>query len=518
MNSAFIRVQGLARRFPEPNGRSELAVFENVWFDVAEGEFVCMIGHSGCGKSTILNILAGLDAPSEGNIIVNGHYVEGPSLDRAVIFQGHALMPWMSAIGNIELAVSSRHRDWPRDQVRAHAERYLDLVHLKESGHKKPAQLSGGMRQRVGIARALSIEPKVLLMDEPFSALDALTRGSLQDEVLSIHGKTRQTTFMITHDVDEAMLLSDKILLMTNGPKARIAEIVLNSLPENRSRVDLHKHPNYYPLRNHLIDFLVTRSRDMAAGKPEIPGTTFDPRHPPVVRPALEGTTHTATVHPAEPAPALRTDDLSPSRVSPPAMRYASLALGAAQKAPQTVGSQFNSNRSPSNQQGDIPMRREQLTEKILDIKREQGLTWKQITTEIGGMAPTLIVGALLGQFKLVKPLARKAAVLFGLSAAEEAMLNEVPTRGTGTPMPPTDPLLYRFYEMVMVNGPAWKALIEEEFGDGIMSAIDFNFDFEREANPKGDRVKINMSGKFLPYKYYGNEQGIPEYGFKETT
>ena len=162
-------------------------------------------------------------------------------------------------------------------------------------------------------------------------------------------------------------------------------------------------------------------------------------------------------------------------------------------------------------------MKREQLTEKILDIKREKGWTWKHICSEIGGMAPTLVVGALLGQMKLVKPLAKKAAVLFGLSASEEAMLNEVPHRGGGTPMPPTDPLLYRFYEMVMVNGPAWKALIEEEFGDGIMSAIDFNFDFERESNPKGDRVKITMSGKFLPSKYYGNEQGIPEYGVKEV-
>ena len=161
-------------------------------------------------------------------------------------------------------------------------------------------------------------------------------------------------------------------------------------------------------------------------------------------------------------------------------------------------------------------MRREQLTEKILDIKREKGWTWKHICTEIGGMAPTMIVGALLGQMKLVKPLAKRAATLFGLSAAEEAMLNEVPYRGTGTPMPPTDPLLYRFYEMVMVNGPAWKALIEEEFGDGIMSAIDFDMAIERVANPKGDRVKITMSGKFLPYKYYGASGNVPEYGFKE--
>jgi cyanate lyase len=160
-------------------------------------------------------------------------------------------------------------------------------------------------------------------------------------------------------------------------------------------------------------------------------------------------------------------------------------------------------------------MKREELTEKILDIKRENGWTWKHVTDEIGGMSPVLVIGALMGQMKLVKPLAKRAAALFGLSEVEERMLNEVPYRGT--PMPPTDPLIYRFYEMVMVNGPAWKALIEEEFGDGIMSAIDFDIDIERLPNPKGDRVKITMSGKFLPYKYYGNEQGIPDYGFKEA-
>jgi len=160
-------------------------------------------------------------------------------------------------------------------------------------------------------------------------------------------------------------------------------------------------------------------------------------------------------------------------------------------------------------------MKREELTEKILDIKRENGWTWGYITSEIGGMSPVLVVGALLGQMKLVKPLANKAAVLFGLSSAEEQMLNEVPVRGT--PMPPTDPLIYRFYELVMVNGPAWKALIEEEFGDGIMSAIDFDMAIERLPNPKGDRVKITMSGKFLPYRYYGNEPGIADYGVKES-
>ena len=159
-------------------------------------------------------------------------------------------------------------------------------------------------------------------------------------------------------------------------------------------------------------------------------------------------------------------------------------------------------------------MRREQLTEKILDIKRARGWTWRHVCDEIGGVSPVMIVGALLGQQKLVKPLAAKAAALFGLDESEQRLLNEVPHRGTQ--MPPTDPLIYRFYELVMVNGPAWKALIEEEFGDGIMSAIDFDMEISREPSPRGDRVRISMSGKFLPFKYYGAEQGLPEYGFKE--
>ncbi len=484
MSTAFISVEGLTRRFAEPGGGGQLTVFEDLWFGVEQGEFACVIGHSGCGKSTILNILAGLDEPSEGHIIAAGKHVQGPSLDRAVIFQGHALMPWLSALGNVELAVSSRHPDWSRAQIRAHAMKYLALVHLDGSEHKKPAQLSGGMKQRVGIARALAIEPRMLLMDEPFSALDALTRGSLQDEVIAIRNATRQTVFMITHDVDEALLLADKILLMTNGPKAWVAEIVENTLPKDRSRTDLHKQPNYYALRNHLIDFLVTRSRDLALHPAARPAD----RNPPVIRPAATKAQEAteARAPPAEPLPC--------STSQRPTDRLAFT---------QTTA------------KGASPMRREELTEKILDIKREKGLTWKQITDEIGGISPVLVVGALMGQMKLVKPLAAKAAKLFGLSAVEEKMLNEIPYRGTQ--MPPTDPLIYRFYEMVMVNGPAWKALIEEEFGDGIMSAIDFDIDIERLPNPKGDRVKITMSGKFLPYKYYGNEQGIQEYGLKEV-
>ena len=160
-------------------------------------------------------------------------------------------------------------------------------------------------------------------------------------------------------------------------------------------------------------------------------------------------------------------------------------------------------------------MKREELAEKILDIKREKGWSWKHITDEIGGMSPVLVVGALLGQMKLPKAVAERAGALFGLSELEARMLNEVPTRGTA--MPPTDPLIYRLYELMMVNGPALKALIEDEFGDGIMSAIDFDLELDRQASAKGDRVRITMSGKFLPYKYYGNEQGVPEYGFRES-
>ena len=264
MTTPFISVEGLTRRFPSRRGAASSPCSRTCGSASSEGEVACIIGHSGCGKSTILNILAGLDTPTAGTIIAAGKHVEGPSLDRAVIFQSHALMPWLSALGNVELAVSSRHPDWSRRQIREHALKYLALVHLDGSEHKKPAQLSGGMKQRVGIARALAIEPRMLLMDEPFSALDALTRGALQDEVMAIRRATRQTIFMITHDVDEAMLIADKILLMTNGPSAWIAEVVENTLPKERSRAELHKLANYYPLRNHLIDFLVTRSRELS--------------------------------------------------------------------------------------------------------------------------------------------------------------------------------------------------------------------------------------------------------------
>ncbi len=278
--NTLITVEGLARSFPAPKGGGNVTVFDELWFDVAKGEFVCLIGHSGCGKSTLLNILAGIDKPSGGVVIVDGKEITGPSLDRAVVFQGHALMPWMSVMANIAFAVTSRWPKWSAAKVREHCQHYIDMVNLTGAEDKKPAQLSGGMRQRVGIARALAIEPRIMLMDEPFSALDALTRGSLQDEVVSICTKTRQTTFMITHDIDEAILLADRILLMTNGPEARVAEIVVNTLPKGRVRNELHKHPNYYAMRNHLLDFLVSRSEDLRG---MVEGV--DPKHPPMVFP-----------------------------------------------------------------------------------------------------------------------------------------------------------------------------------------------------------------------------------------
>jgi nitrate/nitrite transport system ATP-binding protein len=274
----FLQIEGLAKTYP---GATE-PVFDQVNFTVAKGEFVCIIGHSGCGKTTILNVLAGLEQASAGQVFMDGREVNAPGLERGVVFQGHALMPWLSVRNNIAFAVRSKWPDWSAEQVRAHVEKYVALVGLTAALDKKPAALSGGMKQRVGIARAFAIEPKMLLLDEPFGALDALTRGTIQDELLTIVRDTGQTVFMITHDVDEAVLLADKVLLMSNGPTARVAEIVHNTMPRDRQRATVHHDPQYYPLRNHLVDFLVSRSKDLSNGRA--------PAHPPVVQPGLAAT------------------------------------------------------------------------------------------------------------------------------------------------------------------------------------------------------------------------------------
>jgi nitrate/nitrite transport system ATP-binding protein len=282
MQTDFLKVEGLGKIYPG----SLQPVFDSVNFGIDQGEFVCIIGHSGCGKTTILNVLAGLDSASTGHVFMDGREVAGPSLERGVVFQGHALMPWLTVRGNIAFAVRSKWPRWSAAQIRNHVEKYVDMVGLSQAIDKKPSALSGGMKQRVGIARAFAIQPRMLLLDEPFGALDALTRGTIQDELLRICAETHQTVFMITHDVDEAILLADRILLMSNGPQARVAEIVKNTLPRQRARASLHHDPQYYPIRNHLVDFLVARSKALSHGRAPArplevsPGLDPDPRPP----------------------------------------------------------------------------------------------------------------------------------------------------------------------------------------------------------------------------------------------
>jgi nitrate/nitrite transport system ATP-binding protein len=196
---------------------------------------------------------------------MDGFEVSGPSLDRGVVFQNYSLLPWLSALKNVTFGVKARHPDWPADKVEAHARDYLAKVGLEgDVVHRKPSQLSGGMRQRVSIARAFANQPKLLLLDEPFGALDALTRGTIQEELIKVWAGTEQTVFMITHDIDEAILLADRILLMTNGPFARVAESVEITIPRPRSRTEIVEHPNYYAIRNHLVHFLGQRSKELA--------------------------------------------------------------------------------------------------------------------------------------------------------------------------------------------------------------------------------------------------------------
>ena len=260
---AFLQVEQLSKAYHPAK-----PVFADVSFEIAQGEFVCIIGHSGCGKTTILNVLAGLDTATSGLCFMDGREIAGPSLERGVVFQSHALMPWLTVRQNIAFAVKSRWPEWKTPQVNVHVEKFVGMVGLAHAIDKKPSQLSGGMKQRVGIARAFAIQPKMLLLDEPFGALDALTRGTIQDELMGIVRETQQTVFMITHDVDEAILLADRILLMTNGQETEqgyrpggMAEVVVNPLPRSRTRTQLHHLDGYYDLRNHIVDFLVSRAK-----------------------------------------------------------------------------------------------------------------------------------------------------------------------------------------------------------------------------------------------------------------
>ncbi len=237
MEKALLDLTRLGMRFPTPDG--EFIALKNVDLQINKGEFVSLIGHSGCGKSTVLNLVAGLHMPTDGGVIVDGREVAGPGPDRAVVFQNHSLLPWLTVYQNVELAVKQiagkKGKAWIQEQVN----HYLELIQMQHAAHKKPDEISGGMKQRVGIARALALQPKVLLMDEPFGALDALTRAHLQDALMKIQAELNNTVIMITHDVDEAVLLSDKIVMMTNGPAATIGEVLEVNLPRPRERVAL---------------------------------------------------------------------------------------------------------------------------------------------------------------------------------------------------------------------------------------------------------------------------------------
>ncbi len=279
---AFLEVDHVSKFFPKPSGTGRVCVFHDVTLKIEKGEFVTTIGHSGCGKTTLLNIIAGLETMSEGGIILNGKEVIGPGLDRMVVFQTFSLMPWMTVFQNIRLAVKAAYPDWDRDRIAGHVRKYIELVGLKGSEDKRPTALSGGMKQRVGLARAFSIEPKVLLLDEPFAQIDALTRGVIQEELVQMWSTTRNTVFMVTHDVDEAILLSDRIALMTNGPAARIAEIIDVTIPRPRTRDTIVEHHHYYKIRNHIIHFLV---KHVSSGVKEgEEGGREDSSHPVVVR------------------------------------------------------------------------------------------------------------------------------------------------------------------------------------------------------------------------------------------
>lgn len=262
--SKYVSVENVTMCFPTKNG--EFEALRDINLDIAEGEFVSLIGHSGCGKSTLLNLIAGLTLPSQGYLFCNGREIAGPGPDRGVVFQNHSLLPWLTCFDNVYLAVErvfGENEKKGQLQERTHAA--LKLVGLTHAAHKYPKEISGGMKQRVGIARALAMQPQVLLLDEPFGALDALTRAHLQDELLKIVAETKATVVMVTHDVDEAVLLSDRIVMMTNGPSATIGEILSVDLAKPRDRMQLANDAHYHQLRAVVLEFLYRKHLRPAA-------------------------------------------------------------------------------------------------------------------------------------------------------------------------------------------------------------------------------------------------------------
>lgn len=256
-NDPFLVIENVSKIYPTPTG--PYTVLDGVELTVREGEFVCLIGHSGCGKSTLLNMVAGFNTPSDGEVRLQSKAITEPGPDRMMVFQNYCLLPWMTAFENVYLAVDSVFPDKPEAQKRAIVKDHLAMVGLTEAADKKPTQLSGGMKQRVAIARALSIRPQVLILDEPFGALDAITKEELQEELLKIWQDHQVTVLMITHDIDEALFLADRLVMMTNGPSAKIGEVLNIPFSRPRNRARIMEDPEYYNLRNYALDFLFRR-------------------------------------------------------------------------------------------------------------------------------------------------------------------------------------------------------------------------------------------------------------------
>jgi nitrate ABC transporter ATP-binding subunit len=267
--SAFLEISQLGKVYPTPKGPA--VIVENFDLRIRKGEFITLIGHSGCGKSTVLSIVAGLTEATTGGIILTGKEVVGAGPDRGVVFQSPCLLPWLTAFENVMLGVNQVYYTADDEERRQIAEYYLSVVGLAESMHKKPAELSQGMRQRCGIARAFALSPKVLLLDEPFGMLDSLTRAELQEVLIELWQKDQKTALMVTHDVDEALFLSDRVVMMTNGPAATVGEILEVKFPRPRSRKQLLEDPEFYRLREELIGFLEERSHQRPASSPAAP-------------------------------------------------------------------------------------------------------------------------------------------------------------------------------------------------------------------------------------------------------
>ena len=269
--SVFVEVDHIDRIFPLDNGGEYIAL-KNIELKIKQGEFISLIGHSGCGKSTLLNIIAGLDKPTHGGVILEGRQVTQPGPDRMVVFQNYSLLPWLTVRENIALGVDEVMGNRPAGERKGIIEHHIDLVGLRHAANKRPGELSGGMKQRVAIARALAIRPKLLLLDEPFGALDALTRGGLQEQLMKICEESQVTCIMVTHDVDEALLLSDRIVMLTNGPESHIGQIIDVEIPRPRHRMEVVNHPSYYSWRNEMIYFLNQQKKDKLrkAGKVQV--------------------------------------------------------------------------------------------------------------------------------------------------------------------------------------------------------------------------------------------------------